>query len=156
MIVEETGDSPICPICHADEHCNHLVADIDRTFLECHEGEFHEWEDNFRSEIQNTFIENMERAAKPVWKLDEISELWRNSLSSYDRDENYVDLDGYVYYRLVVEMLENAGAIDHAGQVIDESGPGMTSAVTLLYAHNPKMVVGSALKALQSSLKDLS
>ena len=32
----------------------------------------------------------------------------------------------------------------------------MTSAVTLLYAHDPKEVIESAMKALQLSLKELS
>ena len=65
-------------------------------------------------------------------------------------------LDGIVFYRLVVGMLLAAGAIDHPGQIIDEGGPGMTSAVTLLYAHDPKEVIESAMKALQLSLKELS
>jgi len=65
-------------------------------------------------------------------------------------------LDGIVFYRLVIGMLLEAGTIDHPGQIIDEGGPGMTSAVTLLYAHDPKEVIESAMKALQLSLKELS
>ena len=77
-------------------------------------------------------------------------------MDSYDHDRNELMLDGIVFYRLVVGMLLEAGAIDHPGQIIDEGGPGMTSAVTLLYAHNPKEVIESAMKALQLSLKEWS
>ena len=98
----------------------------------------------------------MSAGAETVWKLDVLNELWRESLDSYDRAEDYVLLDGDMFYRLVIDMLLDAGAIDHPGQVIDEAGPGMTSAVSLLYAHDPKEVVESAMIALQESLKDLA
>ena len=156
MIVEETGDGPKCPICNADEDCNHLVANIDTTFLECYAGEFYERESDFRSEIEDTFIEKIKGSAEIVWKQDDINELWRESLDNYDPDEDYMMLDGHVFYRIVIDMLLDAGAIDHPGQVIDEGGPGMTSAVSLLYAHDPKEVVASAMIALQASLKDLA
>ena len=65
-------------------------------------------------------------------------------------------LDGIVFYRPVIGMLLEAGAINHPGQIIDEGGPGMTSAVILLYAHNPKEVIEFAMKALQLSLKEWS
>ena len=77
-------------------------------------------------------------------------------MDSYDHDQNDLMLDGIVFYRLVIGMLLEAGAIDHPGQIIDEGGPGMTSAVTLLYAHNPKEVIEFAMKALQLSLKEWS
>ena len=80
----------------------------------------------------------------------------RGSLDSYDHDQNDPMLDGIVFHRLVIGMLLEAGAIDHPGQIIDEGGPGMTSAVTLLYAHDPKEVIEFAMKALQLSLKELS
>ena len=63
-------------------------------------------------------------------------------------------LDGVVFYRPVIGMLLEAGAINHPGQIIDEGGPGMTSAVTLLYVYNPKEVIEFAMKALQLSLKE--
>ena len=78
------------------------------------------------------------------------------SLVSYDQDQNDQMLDGIVFYRLVIGMLLEAGTIDHPGQIIDEGGPGMTSAVTLLYARNPKEVIESAMKAPQLNLKEWS
>ena len=77
-------------------------------------------------------------------------------MDSCDHDQNDLMLDGIVFYRLVIGMLLEAGAIDHPGQIIDEGGPGMTSAVTLLYAHNPKEVIEFAMKAPQISLKEWS
>ena len=77
-------------------------------------------------------------------------------MDSYDHDQIDLMLDGIVFYRLVIGMLLEAGAIDHPGQIIDEGGPGMTSAATLLYAHNPTEVIESALKATNLSLKEWS
>ena len=77
-------------------------------------------------------------------------------MDSYDYDQNDLTLDGTVFYRLVIGILLEAGAIDHPGQIIDEGGPEMTSAVTLRYAHNPKEVIESAMKAPQLSLKEWS
>ena len=65
-------------------------------------------------------------------------------------------LDGIVFYRPVIGMLLEAGAINHLDQIIEEDGPRMTLAVTLLYAHNAKKVVELAMKALQLSLKEWS
>ncbi len=156
MIVEDTGESPKCPICNAKEQCSHLVANIDRTFLHCYAGVFYELESDFRSEIGSTFIEKIKGAAESAWILDDLNDLWRESLDNYDREEDFIMLDGDVFYRLVIDMLLDAGAIDHPGLVIDEGGPGMTSAVSLLFAHDPKEVVESAMIALQASLKDLA
>ena len=70
-------------------------------------------------------------------------------MDSNNHDRNELMLDGIVFYRPVIGMLLEAGAINHPGQIIDEGGPGMTSALTLLCAHNPKEVIESAMKALQ-------
>ena len=77
-------------------------------------------------------------------------------MDSYDHDRNELMLDGIVFYQPVIGMLLEAGAINHPGQIIDEGGPGMTSAVTLLYVYNPKEVIEFAMKALQLSLNELS
>ena len=77
-------------------------------------------------------------------------------MDSYGHDQNDLMLDGIVFYRLVIGMLLEAGAIDHPGQIIDEGGPELTPAVTLLYARNPKEVVEFAMKAPQLSLKEWS
>ena len=77
-------------------------------------------------------------------------------MDSYDHDQNDLMLDGIVFYRLVFGMLLEAGVINHPGQIIDEGGPGMTSAVTLLYVYNPKEVIEFAMKALKLSLKEWS
>ena len=77
-------------------------------------------------------------------------------MDSYDYDQNELMLDGVVFYRPVIGMLLEAGAINHPGQIIDEGGPGMTSAVTLLCAHNPKESIETAINALQLSLEEWS
>ena len=153
MIVEETGEEPKCPICDAEEHCSHIVANIDRTFLECYDGEFYERESDFRSEIEDAFIKKIKSGSPNEWILDDLNELLRGSLDSYDQDQNYLMLDGIVFYRLVIGMLLEAGAIDHPGQIIDKGGSRMTSAVTLLYAHDPKEVIESAIKSKIMVLK---
>lgn len=52
----------------------------------------------------------------------------------------------------MIELLEDAGAIDHPGSFVDEGGPGFSSACSLLYAENPSAVLDNARKGLRKIL----
>ena len=54
MIVEETEETPKRMICGKDDSCQHLVANFDRSFLECHEGDFYTREHEFQDQVQQT------------------------------------------------------------------------------------------------------
>jgi hypothetical protein len=154
MYIEDTGEEPKCVICGSEEECDHLVANIDRTFLECWGGAFYENEDEFRDEIQSTFIKLLKSGKSRKWPHDDITQMWDQAGEDYAADGEDFRLDGYAFYRLAVELLVEAGAIDPPGQVIDEGGPGMTSSVSILYAEEPAKVTEKALKKLQSMLNE--
>lgn len=153
MIVEDTDEEPRCVICGSDEECAHLVANIDRTFLECYCGVFLDWEHTFRSEIQEVFLKLLRSGKEKKWRHDDLEQMWGQASNNYPAEGDDLMLDGYAFYRFVVELLEGAGAIDHPGSVVDDGGPGMTSSVSLLYSKRPKTVVKLAFKNLRILLK---
>jgi len=79
--------------------------------------------------------------------------LWTGSKDSYDEGENFIDLDGYIFYRIIVDFLLKNGAVEPEGSVVDQSGPGMTSTVSLLYADNPVEICDKSLDDLTKSLE---
>ncbi|MBT4966313.1 MAG: hypothetical protein HOM79_08835 [Alphaproteobacteria bacterium] len=153
MIIEETGETPTCPICGADEECGHHLADIDRTFLECLGGVFREKEQEFKDVIEEKFISKIGSGDPSIWSSGDIQELWTGSKDSYDEGENFIDLDGYIFYRIIVDFLLKNGAVEPEGSVVDQSGPGMTSTVSLLYADNPVEICDKSLDDLTKSLE---
>jgi len=153
MYVEDADGGPKCVICGSEEECKHLVANIDRTYLECYCGAFCETEYKFRDEIEDTFLKLLKSGKSKKWKHDDITQMWDQAGKDFTTEGEDFMLDGYAFYRFAVELLEDAGAIDHPGHVVDDCGiPGMTSSVSLLYADKPKAVVGKALKNLKSML----
>lgn len=98
MIDENTGEEPKCLICGSPEDCSHLVADIDRTFGECNGGALFDMEQKFRLEIATKFLKLLEVEANPEWQNHEIEELWQKAQAEYDPDDEYVMLDGYVFF----------------------------------------------------------
>ncbi|WP_213544983.1 hypothetical protein [Vannielia litorea] len=46
-----------------------------------------------------------------------------------------------VFYRLLIDRLQAAGALDRPGPMVDPGGPGMTSSVSLLFTERPTDVV---------------
>jgi len=51
--------------------------------------------------------------------------------------------------------LIDAGAEEPPGYIVEEGGPGQSSALTLLYASDPKVVIEAAEKALKGAVADL-
>jgi hypothetical protein len=153
LYVEDTGEEPKCVICGSPEECEHLVADIDHTFLESWGGAFHDREYEFRSEIETVFLKLLKSGTAKKWQHSDIEQMWDQANTDYTAETDDLMLDGYAFYRLIVELLEAAGAIDHPGSIVDDGGgPGRTSSVSLLYADNPNVVTDKALKNLNSVL----
>jgi hypothetical protein len=152
MYVEDSDEQPKCVICGSEDECTHLVADIDRTFLECWGGAFNERETEFREAIETAFLKLLNSKNSRKWSHDDIEQMWRQACEDYITEGGDFTLDGYAFYRLVVELLVSAGAVDPPGQVIDDGGPGMTSSVSLLYADKPDNVTDKALNSLKALL----
>ncbi len=154
-IDEDTGEEVVCPICGAAEYwdCGHLVAEFDRTFCECLGGKIHNREGEFSSTIEAVFLSHLQNGSEPDFKYQELSELWEEAKKTHEPGEDYADLDGYILQRLMIELLEEAGAIEPPGYLMDPGGPGMTSSMSLLFAENPSLVVEQAHKRISYELK---
>jgi hypothetical protein len=152
MYDENTREEPRCVICGSVEDCGHLVACIDHTWILCDSGALYERDWEFRSEIETAFLKLLETGKKTTWQHSEVEELWSQARADYDAATEDLMLDGYVFFRLMVELLRGAGAIDYPGPVVDDGPPGFSCSYSLLYADTPNVVVDKALKNLRSIL----
>jgi hypothetical protein len=81
-----------------------------------------------------------------------VNEARENYQSDYPDD---VYIDGYMFLAWLTEQLIDCGADEPSGYIVEEGGPGQSSALTLLYAPEPKKVIQSVGKALSDAIKDL-
>jgi hypothetical protein len=149
---EDTGEEPRCVICGSLDDCEHLVACIDRTFGECEGGALYYRDGEFWSKIEMAFIVALKSGIEKKWHRGELEELWDYARNENDVEEKYVGLDKFAFIRLLVELLEDAGAIRRPGAWVTDGGPGMSSSYSLLYAEKPNAVIGEALKGLRAIL----
>lgn len=155
-IDEDTGEDVVCPICGAAEYwdCGHLVGSFDRSFCECQGGAIYDRQGEFSSIIEGVFLSHLQNGSEPGLKYDAFPELWAAAKSNYEPDDDYVDLDGDILQRLLIEVLEHAGAYEEPGSLMDPGGPGMTSSMSLLFAEYPSEVVARALHRVSVALKN--
>jgi hypothetical protein len=152
MYVEDTGDEPKCVICDSEEECEHFVACIDHTFLECSSGELYERVWDFRTEIESRFLVLL-KAGKPIaWEDADLEQIWQQAINDFATEPKELSLDMDAYFRFLVELLQDAGALKHPGSVVDDQGPRFTSTVSLLFADKPEYVIDKALKNLKQML----
>ena len=149
MIDENTGEEPRCLLCGSSDGCEHIVADIDLTFNDCCSGALYNRLFEFRSLIHDRFLAILKERNPPAWQNDNLAELWRRAKEDYDGNDDAFQLDGYLFYSILIGLLIGAGAIEHPGSIVDYGGPGMTSSVSLLFADEPEIVVDQALEKLK-------
>ena len=153
-IDENTGEDIVCPICDSAEYgdCGHLVAIFDKTFCECHGGAFYDRQSDFSNIIEGAFLLYLQNGSQPNLRNATLEDLWKTTKASTENDEDYADLDGYILQRFLIELLEESGAEEAPGALIDPGGPGMTSSICLLFSEQPSEVVDQALKLLAGDL----
>ena len=157
-INEDTGEDVTCPLCQSPEYweCGHLVASLDRTFCECDGGELFDREHEFREVVEMAFRAHF-KAGSTSSNLPSgaLRELWETlSPQSFEEavEGDGLELDGFVFQRVLIEALEDAGVIEPKGQLCDPGGPGMTSSVSLLFAKRPQDCIKKALALLRLQL----
>jgi len=125
---------------------------IDRSCLECSGGYAYSRFNEFHSAIEEAFLKRLQpgNVASSKWEDDRLQELWEYATEEYGKT-NEVWIDGDVLFRLIIDLLENAGGEEYMGPIDDEGGPGFSSAITLFYATNPQSVFDHSV----SDLKDL-
>lgn len=155
-INEDTGEEVVCPICNAADYwaCGHLVASLDRSFCECQGGALLDREAELSSRIEDAFLPHLENGSQPSFGYSSLEELWVAAKENFSASDGYVVLDGDIWQRVLIEHLEDAGAFDLPGPLMDPDGPGMTSSMSLLFAEKPKEVVDKALQDFVSVLNE--
>ena len=155
-INEDTGEKVVCPVCDAAEFwdCGHLVASFDRNFCECQGGFFYDSMHQFSLLIEGAFLLHLQKSSEPSLNYDALPGLWDEAKNNFEPgDEDYVDLDGDILQRFLSELLEEAGAFEASGSLMDPGGPGMTSSMSLLFSDNPSEVIRKALWQLKIEMK---
>jgi hypothetical protein len=172
---EDTGEEPRCDYCGAKSDCKHLLAVIDRSFLECYGGYAFDRFDEFTEIITKAFMSVLRTESyEHRWKDDDLNDLWDYTVENYVPDEdlyfedeeeaeeyydnchNYewnVHLSGDNLYDLIIQLFEDAGGESHPGSLVNGEGPGMTSTVYQYYAEFPQKVFEKALSILKKRLK---
>jgi hypothetical protein len=156
---EDTGEAIQCPYCGSDGSegdCEHVLAIIDRSFLECSGGYAIDRFKEFRQHIEKAFIDKLRIGAisSGRWKDDAIEELWEYAKDNYsEADGDWIEIDGDVLFRVIVELFEEAGGDEYPGLIDDGGGPGFSSAITLFHAQSPNVVFNRAVELLLGRLK---
>ena len=150
---EDTGEPIQCPHCGSKDDCPHLLAVIDSSFLECSGGYAYDRFNEFRAKIEESFLKYLQtgKASGRKWNNPELRELWTYADSQYP-ETGEVDIDGDVLFRLIVDLLEEAGGEEYYGPIDDEGGPRFSSAITLFYSKNPQDVFERAISDLDDYL----
>jgi hypothetical protein len=150
---EDTGEAIQCPHCGSEDDCSHLLAVIDRSFLWCSGGYAFSRFNEFHSAIEEAFLKRLQAGdvASPKWKDGRLQELWEYGTEEYGKT-NEVWIDGDMLFRLIIDLLEDAGGEEYMGPIDDEGGPGYSSAITLFYAANPQSVFERSVSDLNDLL----
>ena len=153
-IREDTGEDVLCPICATSEYweCGHLVAGFDKTFCECFGGEIFDRQHEFKVLVEEAFLPHLRAGTSPALSASGLKELWQTAELQSFEDEPCVALDGYVFQQVLIETLRASGAIKPEGSLIDPGGPGMTSAVSLLFSEDPQDCLETAMASLRVHL----
>lgn len=150
-----TGQEPSCIICGATWDCLHLVACIDITFSYCnggilydHIGELREFlEDAILTRIKSKCVSEL-RCTNTV-----IDEILTEAIQQYDPE--YIDsvyIEEHLFLTFLIDTLIDSGAEEFEGGLVEEGGPGQSSAITLLYAEDPLQVILVARKVLENAV----
>jgi hypothetical protein len=145
---EDTGEAPKCPICNATEfgECGHLIADIDITFCEMHSGTLESKAREFQDIMEHRLGLELEGAQAAEFSDEQLDQHWRDAVDNNVGNEDFPVISGGFFYSWLIIRLEDAGAIDAEGPVIDEGGPGFSSALRLLFADDPEELVEAVLQ----------
>jgi hypothetical protein len=146
---ENTGDTPACPICKAERYwdCGHLVANFDMTFGECQNGAIYDRMDEFTDALDRAFLIHLTKGADPYFSDMEIQCAWDSALENFEPEDETANIERGLVLQALASRLIDCGACELEGDFLDEGGPGMSSAVTLLFAENPSEVIEKALAA---------
>jgi len=152
---EDTGQEPSCIICGATGDCPHLVACIDITFSDCSGGILYDHIGELRGFLEDAILARIKR--KGVSELPctntVMDEIFTEAIQQYDPEYiDYVYIDERLFLNFLIDALIDSGADEFEAGLVEDGGPGQSSAITLLYAEDPLQVIRVARKALENAV----
>ena len=136
---------PKCPFCNSEEECEHLLAILDRTFIECNGGYALGPLDELYQYLESTF-KNLIESDQPLptgERVESLENLFYSTKQLYE-ENGEINLDGFAYYDMLEDLFIKHGAklIDYAE---DFGRPGFDSLVKTYYAENPESVFNQSV-----------
>lgn len=148
---EETGGKPTCIFCNSNADCEHLVAIIDKTFTNCIGGAVYNHIGNIE-ELLSEIIVIIKQTTGLISEHEiglHFPPIYQAAVENFDsKYPDYIYIDTGKYFDWLVAALVDAGAEESPGYFVEEGGPGQSSALSYLYAQNPKVVVESVVNIL--------
>ena len=145
VINEDTGLPPECPFCGSPGECQvHLVGCFDMTFGECNNGALWSQISSFEEAISKAFAAAFSKHTIAKWANTDIQNLWDQSFAGFDPDDALPYLETRPFFDLLRSTLIGAGAIEYRGPLIEDTGPGLSSLIRMLFAEDPDEAVNRA------------
>ncbi len=150
--MNQENSYPKCPFCNSEEDCDHLLAILDRSFIECNGGYALEPLDNLYQYLESIF-KGLIESDQPLVKaegVESLKNLFFLTKQQYE-ESGEIDLDGFTYYDLIEELFLSHGAIliDYAE---DFGRPGFDSVIKTYYAENPQRVFSQSVAKIKSAM----
>jgi len=149
---EDAGQAVTCPFCGQDDVCDHLLAVVDKSIVECRHGRFTNYFANFLTLLEDAFAEAMEAGDLGDWGDELIREMWRDSVDDCDNDPDGIAINGFLAMRLLVSLLQESDGVEYSGNTYDGGGPGLSSALSVFYAEDPEAVCNQVMATLVDRL----
>jgi hypothetical protein len=139
-----------CPYCKSAGNCSHLLACIDPLNYDVG-GRLHGLDQEFSYRIEQAFLPHLEaNIEEPNWKSENISELWRWAESNWSKNDDEIEIDEIVLFRLISELLQDAAELADFGSQLE--GFGVETEYTLIYDDDPDRVLNRTVEALDALL----
>lgn len=152
---EDSGELILCPFCDSPNHCEHLLLLVDDTFLTWIGGYAKDQMSEFTTVIKEHFVARLKDSGGQniSYSCEFLEELW-SLVADHGSEGDSIWLDDTAVHQLLYELLEHADAEQYPGGPVVgyESGPGMSSAYTLIHDRCPKTMFSKALSLLKERI----
>jgi hypothetical protein len=150
IVGDRSFEDVSCPYCQSSGSCVHLLACIDPLNYNVG-GRFEGLDEEFIHRIKKTFLPYLEGGSNnPSWRSQEISELWDWAESNWSSNDDEIEIDEIVLFRLIPDVLQAAAEHSDIGSQLE--GMGIETEYTLIYDDDSDRVLNRAMEALDTLL----
>lgn len=159
-VEEEEGTLPPCPFCGvSDDECEHLLAIIDRNFLDFYGGLLSEASDEIQELIETTIRERKEAGGSfkhcSFGFLNSLIETPWPSMGADDgtdpADPKETEFDRFVFFDVLIEILNSIEEVQ-SDCSYQNGAPGYSSVLYTFWSINPKATFEQMMRVLRDEL----